>query len=288
MPAPLPPELLAEAGSWGAWLLSASLALGGEDWAWREPPAEAETLLPAAVSAPGETVDPELLRARLSWTYGRAADTRLPSKLTATALRESFRAQEAAEGATDLPGGTGGGAFPPLRLGDRADLTPAERGTAMHLAMQYADLTGCDTPQGAAEAVAELRKRRLLTPEQCDAVDTGKLTRFCRSEVYALLRRGEVHREFKFSLLVPLRELLGEGEGETLLQGVVDLWSETEEGICLLDYKTDRVTGETQAARAEEYRPQLMAYALALERMTGKKVLRRFLWFFATGEAVEV
>lgn len=240
------------------------------------------------MSAPGETVDPELLRARLSWTYGRAADTRLPSKLTATALRESFRAQEAAEGATDLPGGTGGGAFPPLRLGDRADLTPAERGTAMHLAMQYADLAGCDTPQGAAEAVAELRKRRLLTPEQCDAVDAGKLTRFCRSEVYALLRRGEVHREFKFSLLVPLRELLGEGEGETLLQGVVDLWSETEEGICLLDYKTDRVTGETQAARAEEYRPQLMAYALALERMTGKKVLRRFLWFFATGEAVEV
>ena len=68
----------------------------------------------------------------------------------------------------------------------------------------------------------------------------------------------------------------------------MDLWSELPEGILLVDYKTDRVTPETMEARAEEYKPQLRAYAWALERITGKKVLRRMIWFFAAGQAVEV
>jgi ATP-dependent helicase/nuclease subunit A len=119
-------------------------------------------------------------------------------------------------------------------------------------------------------------------------VDPEKLRAFCVSEAMAALRQGRLHREFKFSLLAPVGEFLGEGTGETLLQGVVDLWSELPEGILLLDYKTDRVTPETQAARAMEYAPQLRAYAWALERITGKKVLRRMLWFFATGQMTEI
>ena len=95
--------------------------------------------------------------------------------------------------------------------------------------------------------------------------------------------RGDgVHREFKFSLLAPARRYYPgcpEGE-EVLLQGVVDCWLEEPEGIVLLDFKTDRVTEATVAARAEEYRPQLEAYRYALERITGKKVVRRVLWFF--------
>ena len=167
-------------------------------------------------------------------------------------------------------------------------MKPAEKGSAMHLALQYADLDRCVTSEGAAQALAELEERRLLTKQQCAAVDPEKLRAFCVSEAMEALRKGKLHREFKFSLLAPAKEFLGEGEGETLLQGVVDLWSELPEGILLLDYKTDRVTPQTQADRAKEYEPQLRAYAWALERITGKKVLRRMIWFFATGQTAEV
>ncbi len=154
--------------------------------------------------------------------------------------------------------------------------------------MQYADLSRCSTPEGARQALARLREKRILTEGQFAAVDPRKLTAFCRSPEMALLRKGEMHREFKFSLLAPARQFLGEGEGETLLQGVVDLWSELPEGIVLLDYKSDRVTRESQAARALEYAPQLRAYAWALETITGKPVLKKLIWFFSTGESVEV
>ena len=285
----LPPELLEDAASMGEWLLRASLVLRGGDWAWREPPGPGTAPESgAAAPAPAES-RAEALEALLGRRYPHEADTRLPSKLTATALRGTFTSAEAAEGAADL--GTdrsGTGELRPLRFSGGRGLDGAGKGTAVHLALQYADLDRCDTPSGAEEALRALRDKRILTEEQWAAVDPRKLADFCRSAEMALLRRGELHREFKFSLLAPVREFLGEGEGETLLQGVVDLWSELPEGIVLLDYKTDRVTRETQRARAAEYEPQLRAYAWALERITGKKVLRRLLWFFATGEAVEV
>ncbi len=287
---PLPPELLEDAASMGDWLLRASLALGGEDWAWRTPPGPG-----AAVPAePPDASDAEgrretAVKALLDWRYARPEDTRLPSKLTATALRTTFASAEVAEGAEELLSlPTGEGDLRPLRFSGDRRLNAAEKGTALHLAMQYADLSRCDTPAGAAAAVERLRVKRILSEAQCAAVDPEKLVAFCRSETMALLRRGEIHREFKFSLLAPVREFLGAGEGETLLQGVVDLWSELPEGIVLLDYKTDRVSREGQGERAAAYGPQLRAYAWALERITGKKVLKKLIWFFATGESVEV
>ncbi len=56
----------------------------------------------------------------------------------------------------------------------------------------------------------------------------------------------------------------------------------------MVDFKTHPVYGEGRAARAEEYRPPLAAYADALGEITGKPVVRRVLWFFSEGKAVEV
>lgn len=73
-----------------------------------------------------------------------------------------------------------------------------------------------------------------------------------------------------------------------LFQGVVDCYYETLEGITVVDFKTDRVTKATLAGRAEHYRPQLEAYSRALEEITGKRVIRRVLWFFALGRSVDL
>ena len=45
---------------------------------------------------------------------------------------------------------------------------------------------------------------------------------------------------------------------------------------------------ENAAGKAEEYRPQLEAYAQALERILGLPVKRRVIWFFYRKEAVEL
>ena len=79
---------------------------------------------------------------------------------------------------------------------------------------------------------------------------------------------------------VPGAAVLLEREGEVLLQGVIDLFFEEPDGIVLVDFKSDRVTAATRAARAEEYEGQLSAYAEALTRITGKPVKEKRLFFF--------
>ena len=56
----------------------------------------------------------------------------------------------------------------------------------------------------------------------------------------------------------------------------------------VVDFKTDYVTAETLEERTQFYRPQLTAYSAALERILEKPVIRRVLYFFRTGQTVEV
>ena len=120
-------------------------------------------------------------------------------------------------------------------------------------------------------------------------MDCRKLANFLASPLAEEIRKAfHVLREYRFALLVPAAiydPALGDGE-EMLLQGVVDCCFETEEGLVIVDFKTDRIRPGEEAQRAEVYRPQLEAYAHALERVLEKKVCRKVLWFFATGREV--
>ena len=91
-------------------------------------------------------------------------------------------------------------------------------------------------------------------------------------------------------MCIRARELVpGAGEGEEiLLQGVADCCVLEPDGISIIDYKTDRVSAGRAAARAEEYRPQLDAYAWALSRVAERPVKRRIVYFLSCGEAVEL
>ena len=56
----------------------------------------------------------------------------------------------------------------------------------------------------------------------------------------------------------------------------------------MLDFKSDRILPGQEEERAQSYAPQLSAYSRALERITGRPVCRKMLWFFATSTPVEL
>ena len=68
----------------------------------------------------------------------------------------------------------------------------------------------------------------------------------------------------------------------------LDLFAQTEEGIVIVDFKTDYITRENRDEKIRLYRPQVETYSKALEQIIEKKVSRRVLYFLRTGEAVEV
>ena len=77
---------------------------------------------------------------------------------------------------------------------------------------------------------------------------------------------------------------VGAPEGSVLIEGFIDLVFETEEGLIVVDYKTDGIeTAEEIARSMERYRLQGGTYALGLETATGKSVTKVIFLFLHTG-----
>ncbi len=241
----------------------------------------------------GRTEGPtEGLADRFAWTYPYSGDVDVPSKLAATQLKGRILDEEIAAEAPAQPAPPPSSPVRRPRFADEEfGLTPAQRGTALHLVMQYIDFARTGSAEEIKEEIFRLIEKQFLTPQQGEAADVGKIHAFFSSPLGRELKAAPaLRREFKFSILVPAADYCaGAGEGErVLLQGVVDCYFETGDGITVVDFKTDRVTEKNLQARAEEYRPQLMAYSRALAEVTGKTVTRRVLWFFSADRAAEV
>ena len=224
----------------------------------------------------------------LEYEYPHRAETLLPAKLTATQLKGRALDEEISEN-TALP--------PRLRtlckpkfLAGKAALTGAERGTAIHLAMQYLDFSRAEDEAGVRAQIEMMRTQRKLTDEQARAVDVRAIVRFLQSPLAARIRRSEsVRREYRFSLLRPVREFANvDADDAVLLQGVVDCFFEEGGELVVVDFKTDRVSRDNLEERAAHYRPQLEAYSMALARVTGKRVKEKLLYFFSAGEEVRL
>ncbi len=240
---------------------------------------------------PQEEADSGELYARLRWVYPHLAAASLPSKLTATQLKGRALDREAAE-ETAPASRRGQPIARPSFIAEERGLTPAQRGTALHLAMQYLPLDMDRDPQAVAAQLDRLAEEGFLTELQRQAVEPVRLSAFLDSPLgRAMAAAGErCRREFKFSILTSALNYFPEGKGEELLlQGVIDAWFEGEDGgITVVDFKSDRVRPGGERKQAEEYRPQLEAYSMALSAILGKPVNRQVLWFFATDTAVEL
>ncbi len=223
----------------------------------------------------------------LYWSYPHSALADIPSKLTATQLKGRFRDEETAEDAAPAPRPV---TFRRPEFTQTETLTPAERGTALHLFLQLCDPEKAATYQGAREELARLQASGCMTEAQARACSVKKVTEFFRSDLGRQARALGMEREFKFSILSDAAQYYGpDGAGEqVLLQGVVDLWFRTLEGITVVDFKTDHIAPGEEPVRAEQYRQQMEAYTAALEKITGVPVAHRYLWFFQTGGPFEL
>ena len=148
----------------------------------------------------------------------------------------------------------------------------------------------CVSESGVAQEVDRLVQERFLTADMGKKVNCGKLAAFFQSELGQKLRASDnVLREFKFSIL-------DDGENfdpslkdeKILLQGVVDCALIEEDGITVVDFKTDYVTAEMLPEKISHYRPQVQAYANALERIYQLPVKAALLYFFRIEEFVSV
>ncbi len=235
-----------------------------------------------------EEITPQVDLNWLQWQYPNRILADLPSKVTATQMKGRLLDAEVAEETSELP--MGGDAFERPRFEQRErGLTPAQQGSAMHSVMQLMDLDQGSDAESVTQEVQRLIQGGWLTEQQGAAVDPEQIAAFWVSDLGRAARSTvNLRREFKFSVLMPANRYQPEApESETmLLQGVVDCCFETEAGLTVIDFKTDRVSPKMLTERAESYRGQIELYSEALEEMTGKPVVRKILWFFTAKRGI--
>lgn len=173
---------------------------------------------------------------------------------------------------------------------EKGGLTPAEKGTALHAYLQFADFAkAAGSPQQELE---RLVGERFLTREQASAVELEKVERFFTSNLGArLLRSKNILREYRFTVELPAREAAPELSAEwadqkVVLQGAIDCAFEEDGAFVILDFKTDRVKS-SQELRGR-YAVQLSLYRRALQQCINQKVKECLLYSFHLGETCTI
>lgn len=179
----------------------------------------------------------------------------------------------------------------------------AFRGTAVHRVMECYQFA---SDQGAKEQIADMLAQGKLTEEMRKLVKLSMVENFVCSSVGQRMKAAEIsgklYREKPFVMGFTPEELKrfgfdGEGlsaEGEgtedlTLIQGIIDVFWMEENGIVLLDYKTDRVADGQELI--DRYSSQLRLYGEALDRLyagKGLKVKEILLYSFRLEELLPV
>ena len=263
-----------------------SLVNGGAPWIVAVHDSESFRDAPSLAALAEEAVraEPDFDPALLS--YVCPPESGLPAKLTATQLKGRLLDDEISKDAAHTP------YLRPLSQPkfrrESKGLTPAERGTATHLALQFLNFHDLD----AKQQVSDMTAAGKLTEEQAGAVDIKALEGFLNSSLADEIRKAEqVLREYRFTLLVSAREYAPAAPKDDfiLLQGVADCCFYSPDGLTIVDFKTDHVYHYDDInTRAEHYRPQLNAYSLALSRVLQRPVHRKILYFLSPGKMIEV
>jgi len=232
-----------------------------------------------------------IIKERLDWRYPYLVSEKIPSKMSVTQImglqqegEESF--------AWSLPSLKRKPAF----LEESRPPSAAERGSILHMVMQYIDMQSAKDLEGVESQISEMVSREIIRPEEAAMLEINKIQAFFQSPLgQRVLDSPRYYREKPFNMLFAAKDVLPNvsDNGENLIvQGVIDLYFEEQDGIVLVDYKSSYidppgVQGEhSRESVINRYRPQIILYRQALESILGVSVKESYLYLFVTGEAV--
>ncbi|MBC5787753.1 helicase-exonuclease AddAB subunit AddA [Clostridium facile] len=221
--------------------------------------------------------DPQILeqiKQQLSWQYSDAALTQIPAKLSVTQIVKSQGENRKLK----------------LRRPDfvaKKGLTPAEKGTATHLFVQFADFERAK--QDLSQEINRMVEQGFLTQLQADNLDITGLNRLFHSELCKRMEQAIFcYRELDFFYEIDSTEVFSDSgvAGENILiQGIADCVIEESDGLVLVDYKTDHATKQQIK---ERYTPQLELYRRAIQEKLGKPIKECILYAISLGEEIKL
>ena len=224
----------------------------------------------------------KFIDSRLKFKYKYAYSTKIPNKVSVTELK---RLNEYDDIGTDLMSSQEINDMieKPDFMNDRENkIIGTAYGTLVHNLMQRLDFENPNIEKIIDSVDADEKTKQSLKRE---------LENFLKSNLYEEVKRAKgIYKEAPFNLEVraeDVYEIEDESKNDILMiQGIIDMYFENEEGIVLVDYKTDRVDSELELIK--RYKKQLDYYEEALAKLTNKKIVGKYIYSFSLKKAIEI
>lgn len=212
----------------------------------------------------------------IEFEYDFYNESKIPSKITATSVKEEKIALDFEE---------------EVRLSKRKPIflkekgiTGAERGIAHHIVMQFIDFAKCTDINKISEQLEVLFLNETISKSQFEAIEPERILAFVNSDIYKKMQKSnKIVREFKFSILQDAKLFYNtDSSNKVLLQGVVDCMFFDDDGITIIDYKTDNVNLNNIKFISENYAYQINTYANAMTEIFNMPIKEKLLYYFKT------
>jgi len=197
---------------------------------------------------------------RLNYAYPEA-QAFLPTKVSVSDMTTTFKAPELMT--------------KPEFMSEKT-MTGAEKGTLTHKVLEMLDLHISYDKTMLLSWLDTLENKGIIEKHEKKMVALDKIMAFQQNPLGIKLKHIEKH----FHEVPFVRR-----HATQMIQGVIDFYAETPEGIILLDYKTDY---KVPVERMAKYEQQINQYCLAIEEITGKPVIEAYIIFLMTETHVKI
>lgn len=167
-------------------------------------------------------------------------------------------------------------------------ITGADKGTAIHKVMQFINFDA----DSVADEVERLSEYQFISDTEAESVDIKAIERFFESDIFARIKKSsDCRREMRFLTEIPAGDVDSSLEEhlrseKVIVQGAVDLCFIEDDGIVILDFKSDRVDSPETLKSA--YKEQLNIYEKAVSKIFEKPVKEKVIYSFALSEEIKL
>ena len=221
--------------------------------------------------------DTENIKEILNWKYRYKKSSEIPTKTAVTRLQAE---EDKKIELTEIP----------KFMGKEKKITPAEKGTLMHLCMQRLNEKQTYTKETIKQMIQSLVLKEIITTTEADAINIDTLYKYTKSALWNDLSKAkEIHKEQPFYINIPAKEIYEniETDENILVQGIIDLYYISEDNkLILIDYKTDYVKKPEELIN--KYKTQLSIYKKALENSLNRRVDETYIFSTNWGQSLNV
>ncbi len=166
-------------------------------------------------------------------------------------------------------------------------------GTAMHRFLECFDFAREDYLESFKEQLDFIIQTRSMSDDELARISVKKLKSFMEDDIASRMSQaalnGKLYKEKPFVFGSDANKLFDDTNASDeliLVQGIIDVFFEENDGIVLLDYKTDRVDEDSQLVL--RYEKQLQLYKSAIEKAYNVPVKDVYLYSFALEKTIRL